>query len=610
MQQEKKRLAGKTPRKVRREPQLGRRSDGQQDERNQQNHDHHKKHHKHPQQQHDNWQDGSNTFDRSLQQEPYSPITTSSDVKSSEAPQVAISQATGEQVLSQNPPTPATTRLPPEDLPTLETNPSPLEQPPTALSGQLPPPQSLVSGPNLGVICGVAVGGLVFVLTLIGVVVYKFRCRKKTTSQNEPDADDGVANRPPEAWFTTRNELTESPADSKFPSFTPGSRERQLAQRNSIAECLEKASRQEHASVVSNRSNPIPGIELAERGQVNSATLDLPSVTLPEHPIIQQQEPKTNSENLFPCPEGTPHRFGLHDAEITVEGEEAQIDRCLSYYMKRVSAEAPSNPRSPLTQDRDFATKLAPPLDPDPDPDNSGRRSMIKFTKTANLLEKVRRSQIRLNDEALAKAKMEGFRLSRFSTHRVESSKASSETFIPSEASRYDISSSSVSIQRQTEVQHNITDHWRYSSKSHHEGKHVSGELGNSDVLESSPGFSEPHSAFEYADYYDGYMTETNLSVRYGPTTDSPDEGFTVPWQNDSPCRSSALSPRASTTVSMRQRSATITHGSPLTRPQKDSWDANSKDAEAMVHRSSSHPLSTVIDLQRESAMVDEVIRF
>ncbi|KAJ9478775.1 hypothetical protein PHBOTO_002263 [Pseudozyma hubeiensis] len=169
----------------------------------------------------------------------------------------------------------------------------------------------------------------------------------------------------------------------------------------------------------------------------------------------------------------------------------------------------------------------------------------VDFPKTPNLLERIRRSQIRLDEEALSKAKNEGFRLSRM---------------LPPDGP---------------------------AEKN----------------FGTSPAISEPHSAFEYAEYYDSYLPGAHLSVApQGLSADDP----ALRWQDHSPSRSSALSPRRSTTVSMRQRSATLSQASPAAWPSSLYVDDGSKVA-------SRHPSKRRLDLRnshRDSAQVDEVIRF
>ena len=277
---------------------------------------------------------------------------------------------------------------------------------------------------------------------------------------------------------------------------------------------------------------------------------------------------------------GIVRKPSIQEAEITVEGDELQIDRCLSYYMKRRTGasdhdhpEALSNLPSPMPQEMDDPSTLVRTAD------KSGRRS-LKFVKTANLLEKIRRSQIRLNEEALSKAKSEGYRLSvapsRRSVREIEGAHFSSSpasTTGGTDATKYDVSSSFTPPRSRAEGP-KIPAHWRDSSniRLEHSRNLSLARTGEQDEFSSSP-----HSAFEYADYYEGYLPNARqTSIRLEPASEAED-GIALPWQDHSPCRSSALSPRGSTIASVRQRSGTSSQASPM------AWSPG-VDAEGHAH--------------------------
>lgn len=356
-------------------------------------------------------------------------------------------------------------------------------------------------------------------------------------------------------------------------------RSRTVSEQDHVKVSLPSEPLQGEASVVHREHGPghISKPNLSEQSGVELAQLS----------AVPQETPSHLDHNLL----GEP---SLREAETTFEGgDDTQIDRCLSYYMKRrtvtsMHPEAPSALPSPLPPD----------LDHPPSPSqNSALRRSFKFAKTANLLEKIRRSQIRLNDEALSKARSEGFRFSRAPDARVvteEPCPSSASSANSTEATKYDVSSS-FSPENLTGAK--IPAHWRPHS---HLQKGKTPAIGDQDNLGSSPA-SEPHSAFEYAEYYDTYLPgAVHTSGRAALTANDAEDGYALPWSNHSPCRSSALSPRRSENASMRQRSATFSQGSPLAWPESASLETD--DAASKSH------LSGVSC--RESAQVDEVIRF
>lgn len=280
--------------------------------------------------------------------------------------------------------------------------------------------------------------------------------------------------------------------------------------------------------------------------------------------------------------------------DATIEGDELQIDRCLSYYLRH---------RSRASSFRGADTQDPPPL-PDnsylsrsPARDETPRKS-LGFAKTGNLLRKIRRSQIRLNEEALSKAKCDrGGDCRALSAVEVDSPRRCSGITSPSE---YDPSTPSILVDHQGQA--DVPAHWRSSYQIRPTHKSAS-DAGDPDVFGSSP-----HSAFEYADFYDRYMSPSGRSVQsIGLGYEY--QGSALPWQSNSPCRSSALSPRWSAIGGVRQRSATLS----LVSTSK--WGAN---ADGLLHATADEAAGSrpgsgfrrASAKQRESEEVGEVIRF
>lgn len=474
-------------------------------------------------------------------------------------------------------------------------------------------------------IAGATAGGVVLLLVLLTVIACKCSNRKKTTAKENPGA-------------TSRNEIQNGMSSVRMADLM--TKHTDYAYRSSSVKShvrtqgypylqsnhSKAGSEEEHVSlaILQQQSTGFP----LTRGNIRG----LDSIVQPidyesqQHTLeLNQPEVQHGGESENDHLSMHSHRASLGDGEKTFEGDDGQIDRCLSYYVKR-HTQASIQPdvlpclRSPLPRDSipDLPSPLprhlymageSPTL---PEAQDRPVRRSFKFPKTANLLERIRRSQIRLNDEALCKAKKEGYRVSRPVSHKARTSVQEAPCFnsspisVGTDASKYDASSSYVSMTRGDPASRKIPAHWRSSSRVQRYVAEASG-AADADVLGTSPAVSEPHSAFEYADYYDSYLPGPHTCLRLPLTSEDVGDGFAVPWQDHSPCRSSALSPRQSTNMSMRQRSATFSLASPLAWPPSATAET-SADA-AQLRRSKSH-LSTVPDIHRESAEVDEVIRF
>lgn len=392
--------------------------------------------------------------------------------------------------------------------------------PPPELSPASPPgiakATSASSKPSIAVLTGAAFGGLVLVLMAVGVAMY-WRRRKKGSAPAPARGGEVVGG--PEGPVTDKTvHFASAPSvivEHVHP-FTPSQR--------SLASSSGKENEVQHD--IRDYDIGQPKHQQFVPGQLVNAVERKP---LPIRPSIA-----LNEEN---------------EGERTMQEDDGQIDRCLSYYMKR-------NSRSPATTSPQAPCDTTEELSPSPT--RKSRRSFA-FAKTANLLEKIRRSQIRLDSEAL-QSKLEGSPVP---------NKPGSHDATPS---KYDHSSSFVTPERQA-----LPAHWRSSSR---------------DLYGSSPG----HDAFEYADYY-----ETHTATQ---------EAFALPWMDQSPCRSSGLSPRQSPCrssalsprqSSLRQRSATF--------GQTDWSRDDSEDDGGGVRRVMSN-LSSVKAKRRSEEEGGEVIRF
>ncbi|SPO25079.1 uncharacterized protein UTRI_02823_B [Ustilago trichophora] len=504
-------------------------------------------------------------------------------------------------------------------------------QPPTAAASRAPVSSTATaptvegSKPSIAMIAGATAGGVVLLLVLFTVIACKCSNRKKTAAKEYPDATskDGIKN----GMSSVRTaDLMMKHTDYAYPSSSVGSHVRTQGYPHLQSNHSKAGSGEDHVSLAIPQERST-GFQLT-RGDLRG----LDSIAQPIEYGSQQNTLELNQPGVQHGGESEndhlpvhSYRASLGDGEKTFEGDDGQIDRCLSYYMKRhtrasVHPDVLPGLRSPLPRDSipDLPSPLprhlhmagGSPTTPEAQ-DRPDRRS-FKFPKTTNLLERIRRSQIRLNNEALSKARKEGYCVSGPVSHKARTSVQEASSFnsspisVGTDASKYDASSSYVSMTRGDPASRKIPAHWRSSSKVQRQLAEASG-AADPDVLGTSPAVSEPHSAFEYADYYDSYLPGPHTSLRLPLTSEDVGDGFAVPWQDHSPCRSSALSPRQSTNMSMRQRSATFGLASPSAWPS-DATAETSADA-AQLRRSKSH-LSTVPDIHRESAEVDEVIRF
>ncbi|TKY86094.1 hypothetical protein EX895_004919 [Sporisorium graminicola] len=459
---------------------------------------------------------------------------------------------------------------------------------------------STSSSPSSAVIAGAVLGGVVLLLALVSLVVIKRGHRKKAAKRTK---QGGARHATVQNPWTSRSDLMGSLTDIQYLSFKTDHWPYLQRDRSRTAPV------QDHVKV-SLPSQPAKSDIREQRPAAITIVADHSGVELAPLSAAPAEALTDHDHNLLPKPR-------TREAETTVEGDDTQIDRCLSYYMKRrtcasMQPETMSALPSPLPQ------ALDNPPSPTRAPTSAARISFTKFAKTANLLEKIRRSQIRLNDEALSKARSEGFRISRAPSHKIMTGREVDEP-CPSPASfasrteaTKDDASSSFSPERQTGTK--IPAHQRPHSKLlYQHGETPSAGGGDQDALGSSPAISEePHSAFEYAEYYDSCLpaatSPARTPARQALTANDAEDAIVMPWgANHSPCRSSALSPRRSENMSIRQRSATFSQASPLAWPASLSVETDG-DA-AVAGRGGMGSLSNV-SMQRESAQVDEVIRF
>lgn len=423
--------------------------------------------------------------------------------------------------------------------------------------------------PSVAVIAGVALGAFILILILGSIVAFKCSQRKKRNAPASLNADVQRA-----ASFSDCQEqgghVAGRAVDRSFSTYGMSSQlEKPIwaAQGRSAEVALEQGHVSFSLSPPRSRDLLTAENDHHPRPPTGQQDLQQDDSTQPGFTMHEQVSPCTAMPSAR-------HEADVEKVERACEGDDNQIDRCLSYYMKRrtcASVQSPPLPAvpAPLPTQHELSTLQSATRD------RSSRKS-FKFPKTANLFEKIRRSQIRLNDEALSKARGEGLHISPV---RDRSSRLDSKDTWPS---RYDQSSSS------------IPAHWRCSTKLDR-----SEQLDDEDVLGSSP-----HSAFEYADYYDSYLPGPYNSAMLQPSQDDFGRpGFGVPWQNDSPCRSSALSPRRSTTVSVRQRSATFSQASPCWPPSASPAGHDSSDRRG-------HLSHVSIQSRAESMEAGEVIRF
>ena len=446
-------------------------------------------------------------------------------------------------------------------------------------------------------------GGIVLLLVLATVFAYKCSGRKKATINASSRVVRVVA--PGDTNPIRNGDLVEKHSASETSTLQgrpPAHKDGQFYNSRGVT-----VQERGHLAGLQQRSNGLPAHGGGQRG------LDFPAPPVRHKSSPEALEPNypNHHQGILPTPADQvelSHRASLRDGERTCEGDDGQIDRCLSYYMKR-HTRASMHPDTTLDLPSPLPRRISA-ASPAPETQDRVMRRSFKFPKTANLLEKIRRSQIRLNEEALAQARKEGHRISR-PTSQARSSVQGAQAGILSpfsdetEASRNDVSDSFGSTAVAEPTGQNLPAHWRSSATLNRTGA-ACGGANDQDVLGSSPAVSEPHSAFEYADYYDSYLPHT--SIRLQPADDGDvEDDFALPWQNHSPCRSSALSPRLSSSVSMRQRSATFSQASPLAWPRSANTDTTA-DGGALRH-TQSH-LSAVADPQRGSPQADEVIRF
>ncbi|KAJ1041283.1 hypothetical protein NDA10_003070 [Ustilago hordei] len=423
--------------------------------------------------------------------------------------------------------------------------------------------------PSVSAMAGIALGIVVLLLMLGSVLAYKFGHRKKKGAQLRSSA--GVISDPSESYSPAQGYGTGQIVE-KVSGLSYGTG---LQTENSVRATQERSAEAgmepQHLSL--SMSPPRERDLIAAQGDHGQRSSLKPEGLQQSEQSEPGCQPQLQHQSSGVGPLNGGHRSSFKDGERTCEGDDDQIERCLSYYMKRhtrASAKAAPVPDASVSL-HEISEQNAFPQSVR----NSLSRRSFKFPKTANLFEKIRRSQLRLNDEALSKARGEDLRISAALAHTSDSQSTS--------PSRYDQSCST------------IPAHWRSSTKLRQDE-----ELDNEITLGSSP-----HSAFEYADYYDSYLPGPHTSIRLQrPHEDIEEDGFALPWQNNSPCRSSALSPRRSTTtVSVRQRSTSFNQGSPCWPPSEISAGNDSNDRRGHLSHVSANSY-------RESAEAGEVIRF
>ncbi|EST05848.2 hypothetical protein PSEUBRA_004894 [Kalmanozyma brasiliensis GHG001] len=350
--------------------------------------------------------------------------------------------------------------------------------------------------PNLAILAGAILGGLMLLLLIIGAVVYWCGHRKKEATKSKTVRfAKGIGNT--SAGPTKRPDSSDYPDDESNHSYHTASQGHQ----------------REQPPVAKHEQPPVP-----VHGAVQ---IEMP----PHHPMRRRIEPlEADQIQLRDREAATIRKPSIEIAEKTADDDDAQIDRCLSYYLKhhrRASNHPDDDIRASLPSQLEMTlspTKI--------DAQDRGDRRSLGFPKTGSLFQKIRRSQIRLNEEALFPAKREARHSSRRVSETVDTSLRDTAS------SSYD-PSTPPSIEKVPRI--NVPLNWRGSSKPHQDERDVQG--------------SPPHSAFEYA-----YMAGSH---RLPFVPDDAEAAWTPPWQDHSPCRSSALSPRRSGPESVRQRSAT-----------------------------------------------------
>ncbi|SNX83517.1 uncharacterized protein MEPE_02224 [Melanopsichium pennsylvanicum] len=456
--------------------------------------------------------------------------------------------------------------------------------------------------PSIAVIAGATLGGIVLFLVLLMVSAYKCSNRKTAVRKGNAATFSRDATYP--ATTSTRKIKTmQEEANVAFPMCDQSSQA--VHQRTSTdfpRDCLQSSQKKQQAGSAMLQRSPTV-VPINPINPINLRSHEFIGIPMDQDARGQNLGPNRSSyshggEDMNTDPPELDQSLSHQDEEKTDEGgDDCEIDRCLSYYMKRRTRfSEPSgliqDLPSPLAQHLNNLTTEFEMKD-------RASRSSLKFAKTSKLLEKIRRSQIRLNNEALLNARREGYRASKsiHSADRTDVPESQSYTSSPisvaTETSRCDNSEAFTSVKTQGKAGKKIPAHWRSSSKLHRYRDEF-GSHNEQAMSDSSPGVSESHSAFEYADYYDSYLPGPHTSV-------------SLQVQDGFACRSWALSPRRSENRSARQRSATFSQGSSPAWPQSANLDV-AGDLAAM-RRTRSH-LSSASDIQRQSAEFDDVIRF
>lgn len=460
---------------------------------------------------------------------------------------------------------------------------------------------------NVAVVAGATVGAIVLLLFLVTAIVYRRCCYKKQAAKTTE---------------SVHGEGTEQIRDGHRTIVrSTGSREPESARRATSSmqnQNLQQSSEREHiklplpldgilaqltAEAISDQSTRSFSQTHDNTTSADDSRRGVGSQLTGRHPDEQQGSKILDFS----------HRISFKPDEKGCDSEEWQIDRCLSYYLKRHTRsslhpgtlqEMPSPPLpQPFVAERSpTSTKVQ---------DRFSRKS-LKLPKTTNLLEKIRRLQSHRDGDALPQSnKEDGCFLNSYS-YAPRASFEGQHGFTcsicspSSKSSEYDASSSYVSSAPQTPVEQAVPISRNSYPREHRQD--VVNAANELDTLGSSPAVSEPHSAFEYADYYDSYLPGPHASVRLQLTNEDGEDGLSLPWQNHSPCKTSALSPRHSTSFSLRQRSGTLSLASPLPPPLSTKTDAVSSEG-GVAQQAKCH-LSQGPGTHRPSSEMDEVIRF
>lgn len=429
------------------------------------------------------------------------------------------------------------------------------------------------------VLAGAIVGGLMLLLLVLSLIACWCRHRKKATAKGKAVRFAPGSDKTTEIGAVKQIDFADFPDDASNRSFhtaSQGHHETQPASKQLDNTCPSRNSSSSQP-LVHRRGDPSESRPLEEAQDECFVGADADKSDC-VHALQDNELTRDEQVNL------------QRTEDATVDGDELQIDRCLSYYLRHHSRA--SSFRGADTQD-------PPPL-PDHSylshspahegtPDETPRKS-LGFTKTGNLLWKIRQSQNRLNEEALFKAKCgDGMDCTTLNGVETETQRRGSDTPSPS-----------ILVDQQGQA--DVPAHWRSSYQLRPSHKPVS-DAGDRDVFGSSP-----HSAFEYADFYDRYMSPSGRSV-LSTCLDYADQGSALPWQSNSPCRSSALSPRWSAIGGIRQRSATLS----LVSPSRCTANADGflhATADEEAGSPSGGGLCRASAKQRESEEVGEVIRF